>query len=176
MQTRQCSTGVGVVLAMACWQTASAALAAPVTAPALVEATATSASPLPLTLAATAALPTPVAAVAGPAVALPAAALGEPTTAELAAPPQAAGEAALAGVPTVPAERLDGLRGGSDTVNNDLKLSGVVGSNAAVNVASGANIINDGAFANASGLPIVIQNSGANVLIQNATIINLQLK
>ena len=27
-----------------------------------------------------------------------------------------------------------------------------------------------------SGIPVVVQNSGANVLIQNATVINLQLK
>jgi hypothetical protein len=27
-----------------------------------------------------------------------------------------------------------------------------------------------------SGIPVVIQNSGANVLIQNATIVNLQFK
>ena len=46
----------------------------------------------------------------------------------------------------------------------------------AVNVATGANIVTEGAFSNASGLPMVIQNSGANVLIQNATIINVQIK
>ena len=38
------------------------------------------------------------------------------------------------------------------------------------------NSIDGGALANASGVPIVIQNSGANVLIQNATIINLQMR
>jgi hypothetical protein len=41
---------------------------------------------------------------------------------------------------------------------------------------TGANTIDAGSFANMSGIPVVIQNSGANVLIQNATIINLQLK
>jgi len=34
--------------------------------------------------------------------------------------------------------------------------------------------VGQGSFINASGIPTVIQNSGANVLIQNATIINIQ--
>lgn len=163
MQATQCRTCGGVLLAMACWQAASAPLAVPAAAPAVVEA---------------ATVPSPTEAVTTPAAGVPAApvpAADLPPAADLAAPP-ALDEPALAGAPAIPAERLDGLRGGADTVNNDLKLNGVVGSNTAVNVATGANIINDGAFANASGLPIVIQNSGANVLIQNATIINLQLK
>lgn len=55
-------------------------------------------------------------------------------------------------------------------------LDGVVGTNAATNVSTGSNLITNGAFSNMSGLPVVIQNSGANVLIQNATVINLQLR
>ena len=39
-----------------------------------------------------------------------------------------------------------------------------------------ANVIQGASFANASGMPTVIQNSGSNVLIQNATVINLQFK
>jgi hypothetical protein len=73
-------------------------------------------------------------------------------------------------------ERLAQLRGGTEVVNNDQKLNGVVSQNTAENLTSGANTISNGAFANASGIPIVIQNSGANVLIQNATVINLQIK
>ncbi|KQW96817.1 hypothetical protein ASC94_08305 [Massilia sp. Root418] len=72
--------------------------------------------------------------------------------------------------------RLEQLRGGADTVWNDMKLSGTVGANTALNVVTGANLISDGAFANAAGLPTVIQNSGANVLIQNATIVNVQFR
>lgn len=72
--------------------------------------------------------------------------------------------------------QLDGLRGGFDLVKNDMQLSGTVTGNSAVNVLSGGNAIADGAFANASGLPMVIQNSGSNVSIQNATIVNIQLK
>ncbi len=73
-------------------------------------------------------------------------------------------------------ERLAGLRGGSASPWSDMKLNGAVSGNSAVAVASGANVITEGAFSNASGLPMVIQNSGANVLIQNATIINVQFK
>ncbi len=75
-----------------------------------------------------------------------------------------------------PLDQLDQLRGGTETVNNNATLSGVVSSNTAINVNTGSNVIDGGAFANFSGVPIVVQNSGANVLIQNSTIINLQMK
>ena len=78
---------------------------------------------------------------------------------------RAAGESALAQA-----------RGGTDTVTNGARLSGFVTGNSASYISTGANTIDGAAFANASGIPIVIQNSGANVLIQNATIINLQLR
>ena len=74
-------------------------------------------------------------------------------------------------------DRLDSYRGGSYTEINNTSLSkGVVQDNTAVNVASGMNSISGGSFANASGLPIVIQNSGSNVLIQNSTIVNVQFQ
>jgi hypothetical protein len=57
-----------------------------------------------------------------------------------------------------------------------MKLSGTVTDNSAVNVVTGNNVINGGSFANSSGLPTVIQNSGSNVLIQNATIVNVQFQ
>jgi hypothetical protein len=71
--------------------------------------------------------------------------------------------------------KLEQTRGGSDT-RNDMKLDGVVTGNSATNVNTGTNVIDSGAFSNMSGIPVVIQNSGANVLIQSATIINLQFK
>lgn len=77
---------------------------------------------------------------------------------------------------TVRDEKLEQMRGGSDTPWSDMKLAGTVANNSAVNVVTGSNIVTDSAFSNASGLPMVIQNSGANVLIQNATIINVQIK
>ena len=70
---------------------------------------------------------------------------------------------------------LDEHRGGADAINNDMRLAGTTAGNAATNVATGSNNISAGSFANMTGLPVVIQNSGANVLIQNATILNLQL-
>lgn len=71
---------------------------------------------------------------------------------------------------------LEQARGGAADVSNEARLNGYVTGNSATYVNTGANSIDGGAFANASGIPIVIQNSGANVLIQNATIINLQMR
>jgi hypothetical protein len=73
----------------------------------------------------------------------------------------------------VAADKLDAYRGGTDTIVNDTKLNGTVSGNTAINVTTGGNFIGGGSFANASGVPIVIQNTGANVLIQNATVVNL---
>lgn len=77
--------------------------------------------------------------------------------------------------PDVSGGPLARQRGGTDT-RNDMRLDGSVAANTAVNVVTGTNSIDAGSFANMAGIPVVIQNSGANVLIQNATIINLQLK
>ena len=66
-------------------------------------------------------------------------------------------------------------RGGHESqVFNDMQVNGKVVDNAAINNVTGHNTINS-AFTGANGLPIVVQNSGNNVLIQNATIINLEL-
>ncbi len=66
------------------------------------------------------------------------------------------------------------LRGGDGTVSNQVGLDGTVEGNTADRVISGANAISDGAFANASGINTVIQNSGSNVLIQNGMVVNVQ--
>ena len=47
--------------------------------------------------------------------------------------------------------------------------------NTATDIVTGNNMIQS-SFAGAAGIPVVIQNSGANVLIQNATVVNLQFK
>ena len=65
---------------------------------------------------------------------------------------------------------------GTADVYNDMQLKGVVSDNRAVNVTTGSNVITEGAFSSAAGVPMVVQNSGNNVLIQNATILNIQLK
>ena len=68
---------------------------------------------------------------------------------------------------------LSDLRGGYDFVENNIDVDGSVDGNTANDVISGANTISDGAFANANGLSTVIQNSGSNVLIQNAMIVKV---
>ena len=76
----------------------------------------------------------------------------------------------------VTSERLGRTSGKDDTMHTEAVLGGTVGNNTAVNTVSGNNVIDSGSFANAQGLPMVIQNSGSNVLIQNATVINLRLQ
>jgi hypothetical protein len=71
-------------------------------------------------------------------------------------------------------ELLERARGGSDSIASNTRLNGTVSGNAATDVNTGSNVIQASSFANVTGIPIVIQNSGANVLIQNATVINLQ--
>ncbi|CAM2147635.1 exported protein of unknown function [Pararobbsia alpina] len=70
---------------------------------------------------------------------------------------------------------LDTYRGGSQTYN-DMQVNGSMSDTRALGVQTGSNAITDGSFANMNGLPTVIQNTGANVLIQNATIVNVQFK
>lgn len=90
-------------------------------------------------------------------------------------PPSRAGPASLLAGTPVSSERLATYRGGTDVLN-DMKLRGIVADNQAINVTTGSNVISDGAFAGAAGIPTVIQNSGNNVLIQSATIVNVQVK
>ena len=54
------------------------------------------------------------------------------------------------------------------TVNHNVINIGVGAS-----LTNGDNLIADGAFANASGIATVIQNSGNNVVIQDSTIVNI---
>ena len=75
----------------------------------------------------------------------------------------------------VDVSRLAASRGGA-AVASDMQLQGVVADNRVNDAVTGSNLIAHGAFNGAVGVPVVIQNSGNNVLIQNATIINLQLK
>jgi hypothetical protein len=73
-------------------------------------------------------------------------------------------------------ESLSELRGGTDITTNDMRLEGATTGNTATAVQTGQNTITDGAFTNLSGIPMVIQNTGANVLIQNALIVNVQMR
>lgn len=79
----------------------------------------------------------------------------------------------------VASTQLDAQRGGTDTgpitINANM-LDAKLFNNAATGNVTGHNTISGGAFAGASGLPTVIQNSGNNVIIQNGTVLNLTIK
>ena len=80
------------------------------------------------------------------------------------------------GIAAVDSQDLAVSRGGAE-VTNDLKIIGVAGNNTVGdNVRTGYNSVAEGSFSGASGFSTVVQNSGNNVLIQNATIINLQVQ
>jgi hypothetical protein len=70
---------------------------------------------------------------------------------------------------------LANLSGGSD-VSEQITITGNVSDTSTENVSTGMNWIGGGSFGNAAGLPIVIQNSGNSVLIQNATVVNVQMQ
>ncbi|CAG22309.1 MULTISPECIES: hypothetical protein [Photobacterium] len=72
-------------------------------------------------------------------------------------------------------------RGGQYELNIDVMhaesdMYGDVQGNGAYNNTTGANMITEGAFGESSGIFNVVQNTGNNVLIQNATVVNLTLK
>ncbi len=72
-------------------------------------------------------------------------------------------------------EKLAEQRGGDDTrILNVIHVEGDVTDNTAQTVVNGANNIQGGSFDNASGVLSVVQNTGANVLIESATIVNVQ--
>jgi hypothetical protein len=106
-------------------------------------------------------------------------ALAAPVLAQTAATGDSATTAPLRGAAfaqPVDTAVLDTLRGGSQLlVHNDMTLTGTTADNTARNVNTGTNTISAGAFSSMSGLPVVIQNSGANVLIQSAVILHLQM-
>lgn len=72
-------------------------------------------------------------------------------------------------------ELLATARGGSDLHVNQNNLEAILEDNVASNLTTGDNTITEGAFTNTMGIPMVIQNSGNNVIIQNSTILNLEL-
>jgi hypothetical protein len=71
---------------------------------------------------------------------------------------------------------LEHYSGGSSLVQSTNNLTGTVVGDSATNVTTGTNSIGGDSFAGASGLPSVVQNTGNNVLIQNAVIVNVQMK
>ncbi|CAG4902526.1 hypothetical protein [Paraburkholderia gardini] len=71
------------------------------------------------------------------------------------------------------AGQLDEHRGGDALIGQNY-LTGSLTNTSAYKVETGSNSISEGSFASSSGLPTVIQNTGANVLIQNATVLNVR--
>lgn len=65
---------------------------------------------------------------------------------------------------------------GGTEVSNQMVLNGTVSNNSDDHLVTGSNAISTGSFNGAAGVPMVIQNTGNNVLIQNATIINVQFQ
>ena len=76
----------------------------------------------------------------------------------------------------VSAQTLNTYRGGHVFQLSEANLSAQMSDNQASNNVTGSNIVSSQAFSGASGIPTVIQNSGNNVIIQNATILNLQMQ
>jgi hypothetical protein len=99
----------------------------------------------------------------------------EPAGAVPAPGAQTSARGALLGSPVLARSSLATQRGGT-AVGSEMQLSAALTNNRATDVSTGSNRVAHGAFSGASGLPVVIQNSGNNVLIQNATIVNLQLR
>lgn len=99
-----------------------------------------------------------------------------PPTLVVAPAPQEPPQASAAGLGTgLAADTLEQYRGGT-IIRSEAISTGLLQDATATNVATGNNSIAGGAFSNAFGLPIVIQNSGANVLIQNSTIVNVEFR
>jgi hypothetical protein len=70
---------------------------------------------------------------------------------------------------------LSTYRGGSALQYNEMKLDGRLYDNQAIANVTGSNFVTQDAFSGASGFSTVVQNSGNNVIIQNATILNISL-
>lgn len=70
---------------------------------------------------------------------------------------------------------LSTYRGGHLLQISKAELSAELNNNSAAYTISGSNTISGNAFQGASGIPTVVQNSGNNVIIQSATVLNVQV-
>lgn len=89
----------------------------------------------------------------------------------LAAPPQTA----PFGAP-VSESTLSHYRGARDVTFNMQNTEGELYNNHATNTTSGNNQVSGQAFSGSNGFSTVVQNSGNNVIIQSATIVNVKLQ
>ncbi len=76
----------------------------------------------------------------------------------------------------VPDTDLAKNRGGYTVQTSTNNLTATLDENQALSNVTGNNTVASGAFASASGFATVVQNSGNNVIIQNSTILNVELK
>ncbi len=76
----------------------------------------------------------------------------------------------------VPNASLKDKRGGHATTVNTNQLNAKLYDNQAMANITGTNSISTSAFAGMSGYATVVQNSGNNVIIQNATILNVKMQ
>ncbi len=90
-------------------------------------------------------------------------------------PGLAAGDAVLS-ADDLEAERARAMLEVDRITINDQDLNGVVSNNSAIDTISGNNTIAGDAFGNATGFIGTIQNTGNNVLIQSATIVNIAVE
>ena len=95
----------------------------------------------------------------------------------LAAAPAAADETVSELGPRLAAEALADERAGARTLELSLQeTNATLQHNAAVDTVNGSNHISGNAFSHATGFPLAVQNSGNNVIIQNAFIIRLDMQ
>lgn len=79
---------------------------------------------------------------------------------------------------------VERARGAHDSINideinvqlNNISENAKLERNVVYSSNTGSNSVSNDAFSGASGFATVIQNSGNNVIIQNATIVNLSLQ
>lgn len=108
---------------------------------------------------------------------LPAAALADADTAMEPVHATASEPTLAAFGPVLDEQALAEHRGGQqDAFFNDMRSRATISQTSTTNVGTGTNAIADGAFTNSNGFPMVIQNTGNNVIIQNSTILNLRLQ
>lgn len=67
------------------------------------------------------------------------------------------------------------LRGGTELHLSEIRAIGTVTDVFASDLVTGHNIITEGSLSGVSGIPMIIQNSGNGVLIQNAVILNVDV-
>lgn len=79
---------------------------------------------------------------------------------------------------TVLSDELDNARGREGvnmTTLNNMNVRTTLSDNHATDNVNGYNVIDQGSFAQASGITSVIQNSGNNVVIQDSTMVNVTI-